>query len=439
MSEALTSDVGMQNESLTLSAQIAQTFAVYSTHKFAVPLHSCVGAVKQPLGATPLDARRSRNAIQHKVLKACKQSARGGDTTVPALFFQEALHGAEGDTIFPSPAALGASWDPQLFERVMAVVAASARALGSHAVLAPVLDLFVDGRFGRMQEGFGEDPMHVAAFARAAAIGLQGPRNEGATRARSASSNGDDKRSGDGRQLGSGRSGKRAPGSGLLRLRPGKVYAIAKHFLGYGAIAGGLNGASFTGDERSLLEDHLRPWRAFVSAGGAGAMVGHHAALGVPCHANAALMRGVLRAKLGLPGPIFSDCNDIGGLVPFRVAANRTAAAAMAMSAGVDVDLQCGRHCPSMDSDDSSSSSSDDGESGQCGAFFNLRRAIDSGQLHVSVLRSAVARLLSLKSAAGLLRAPLGEPWTRTGRAAAAAAAEVPCSSLRRRASARRQ
>ena len=57
---------------------------------------------------------------------------------------------------------------------MLTTVAASARALGSHAVLAPVLDLFVDPRFGRLQEGFGEDPMHVAAFARAAAIGLQG-------------------------------------------------------------------------------------------------------------------------------------------------------------------------------------------------------------------------------------------------------------------------
>ena len=53
-------------------------------------------------------------------------------------------------------------------------VAAGVRALGSHAVFAPVIDLFVDARFGRVQEGFGEDPWHVAAFARAATIGLQG-------------------------------------------------------------------------------------------------------------------------------------------------------------------------------------------------------------------------------------------------------------------------
>ena len=59
--------------------------------------------------------------------------------------------------------------------------------------------------------------------------------------------------------------------------------------------------------------------KAFVAAGG------------VPCHANGALLRGVLRGELGLAGPIVSDCNDVGGLVAFRVAANRTVAAATAI------------------------------------------------------------------------------------------------------------
>ena len=55
----------------------------------------------------------------------------------------------------------------------------------------------------------------------------------------------------------------------MLPLRNGKVFAIAKHILGYGAAMGGLNGAASTASQRSLLEDHLRPWRAFVAAGGA--------------------------------------------------------------------------------------------------------------------------------------------------------------------------
>ena len=155
--------------------RVAQTFAVYRTGPS--PEQSwpgCVGAVKQPTGLSPQDALRTRNAIQRTVMSACEKIGTRYTDAIPALFFQEALHGAEGGTIFPSPAALGSSWEPALLERVLTAVAAAARALGSHAVLAPVLDLFVDPRFGRLQEGFGEDPMHVSAFATAAVTGLQG-------------------------------------------------------------------------------------------------------------------------------------------------------------------------------------------------------------------------------------------------------------------------
>lgn len=433
--------------SLKSELRVAQTFAVYRTG--ASPTHGwpgCVGAVKQPVGATPKDARRLRNAIQRNVLAACSSVDSNMNGGMPAIFFQEALHGAEGDTIFPSPAAMGSSWEPSLLERVLTAVAAGARALGSHVVLAPVLDLFVDPRFGRLQEGFGEDPMHVAAFARSAAFGLQGApaasgsRSESGGRALSANSKSSTKTSSTyghkpkaarlGEDGGSGGGERSAEGSGegavtrrVGRLRPHRVYAIAKHFVGYGAVAGGLNGGASTADSRSLLEDHLRPWRAFTSAGGAGAMVGHHAALGVPLHANADLIRGVLRSRLALPGPVFSDCNDIGGLVAFRVAANRTAAAAAAMSAGVDVDLQCGRHCPgwqdafgdgsssrgvsSSGGDSSGGSEGGGGSVGDCGAYFELPRALESGMIPPSAVRAAASRILNLKSSSGLLRMPL--------------------------------
>ena len=220
--------------SLSVEQRAAQTFAVYRTGSptsFGNGWPGCVGAVKQPTGASPRDARRLRNSIQRTVMAACgradSSSSAGGDGGIPALFFQEALHGAEGDTIFPSPAALGSSWEPSLLEQVLTTVAASARALGSHAVLAPVLDLFVDPRFGRLQEGFGEDPMHVAAFARAAAIGLQGapPADDAAaggsssnpkmaSRSSSTRRHGEDQSAGDGGPTSRGHHGGNANGDG---------------------------------------------------------------------------------------------------------------------------------------------------------------------------------------------------------------------------------
>ena len=75
-------------------------------------------------------------------MRAC---AAAGEATaaqrgrLPAMFFQEALHGAEGGTIFPAPAVLGSTWDPSLAQQIYATIARDARALGSHMVRPPSL------------------------------------------------------------------------------------------------------------------------------------------------------------------------------------------------------------------------------------------------------------------------------------------------------------
>ena len=148
-----------------------------------------------------------------------------------------------------------------------------------------------------MQEGFGEDPHHVAAFA------------------------------GSGRWA-AGRAARRLPRRDLVQLRPGRVHAIAKHFVGYGALAGGLSGGASVAHERALMEDHLRPWRAFVAAGGAGAMAGHPPPSVCRCTHMLRCSRACSRAS-SASAVVLSDCNDIGTLVAFD-RANLTAAAALA-------------------------------------------------------------------------------------------------------------
>ena len=134
--------------------------------------------------------------------------------------------------------------------------------LATPQVLAPVLDLFVDARFGRLQEGFGEEPALVAAFARAAAIGLQGdPAHVSPPLARSyaggATSSSPAARDlpADGpsdshsrpsaasaAQAADAANAVRATAGARRVLAAGRVLAVAKHFLGYGAAEGGLNG-----------------------------------------------------------------------------------------------------------------------------------------------------------------------------------------------------
>src|SRR6185312_13055825 len=71
--------------------------------------------------------------------------------------------------------ALASSWDPELLTRVFTVVAREIRARGAHLVLAPVVDVARDPRWGRFEETYGEDPYLVSTMGVAAVHGFQGP------------------------------------------------------------------------------------------------------------------------------------------------------------------------------------------------------------------------------------------------------------------------
>ena len=148
------------------------------------------------------------NAVQKWLL----ENTRLG---IPVMFHEEALHGfvAPQATHFPVPLGLGATWNPALVERAMAVAAKEARARGCQIVLSPVIDLARDPRWGRIEETYGEDPFLVSEFGIAAVRGYQG------------------------------RS---------LPLGPGKVFATLKHFAAHGSHEGGINTAPTLVGERQL-------------------------------------------------------------------------------------------------------------------------------------------------------------------------------------------
>ena len=95
---------------------------------------------------------------------------------IPVIFHEECLHGhaAKDGTSFPQPIGLGATFDPDLVERLYAMTAAEARARGTHQALTPVVDVARDPRWGRVEETFGEDPYLVARLGVAAVRGFQG-------------------------------------------------------------------------------------------------------------------------------------------------------------------------------------------------------------------------------------------------------------------------
>ncbi len=306
--------------------------AVKYMHAFACPAGKPDGGIKSCV--------RQRNALQADFLASSK---------VPVSFINEGLHGgAPGGTIFPMPVNQGAAWNVSLVRAIGQTIAAEARAIGVDTVFAPVVNMFTDARFGRTQEGYSANPFITTKLGTAAVRGLQGDAPRGAY------------------------------------LGNASVASLGKHFAGYGAATGGLNGGPAAVSKRALFETFLRPWKSMAAAGLRSTMPAHNTVLDVPCHGNRYLLQTVFRERFGFAdGVALSDCNDIGALVDFRLAANRSHAAAIALKAGVDWDLQCGPDAKEW-------------------AYNYLPQSFEEGLVTDEDLDKVVARVLTHKFAAGL-------------------------------------
>jgi hypothetical protein len=120
-----------------------------------------VGRIERPSDGHGARAQAEfTNAIQRWV----RANTRLG---IPVIFHEEALHGLQGPeaTSFPQAIALASTWNPDLVEQVFAAVAREVRTRGAQQVLAPVVDVARDPRWGRFEETYGEDPYLVARMA----------------------------------------------------------------------------------------------------------------------------------------------------------------------------------------------------------------------------------------------------------------------------------
>ena len=114
---------------------------------------------------------------------------------------------------------------------------------------------------------------------------------------------------------------------------------VAKHYCAYGAVTAGRDYASVDISERTLREVYLPPFAAAVASGVAAVMPAFTDLAGIPMTANAALLKGWLRRRLGFDGVIVSDYNAIAELIRHGIAADLAQAAALALNAGVDIDM----------------------------------------------------------------------------------------------------
>jgi len=282
---------------------------------------------------------------------------------IPHLVVSEALHGVcvSGATSFPQAIGLGATWDPNLIERIGRVIGREGRAVGIHQVFSPMLGLARDPRWGRVEESYGEDPYHVSRIGVAFINGVQG--------------------------------------KGKDRLGPDHMACTPKHLVADGDSLRGGNGEAVDISEALLRETALVPFEAAVKeARVASVMPAHHTINGVPCHGNTWLLTNVLRKEWGFDGMITSDMMDIAKMHnfpgnPFYFACNYRQAGCMALEAGVDMELVSGNPWNS--------------ELRTFGA--QLIEAAKAGEVSQAALERAAANVLRLKFQLGLFGQPISK------------------------------
>ncbi|KWX80863.1 beta-glucosidase [Paenibacillus riograndensis] len=289
-------------------------------------------------GITVADSASAANKVQRYI----REHTRLG---IPVLLSEECPHGHQAldGTLLPVNLAVGATWNPQLMEQAYSKVALELRSRGAQIGLLSALDILHDPRWGRSEECYSEDPFLAAAFTAAAVRGMQGTRGEPAS--------------------------------------PGKVAVILKHLCAQGAAQGGRNAGPAAIGERELREIHLPAARAGAAAGAAGFMAAYNEIDGIPCHANEALLSGILRGEWGFDGIVMADGQAIDRLV--ALTGSHEGAAALALSAGVDLSL--------WDK-----------------AFTTLEEAVKLGLASEADIDRAAARVLTLKFRLGLF----DEPYT---------------------------
>ncbi|WP_367039172.1 glycoside hydrolase family 3 N-terminal domain-containing protein [Streptomyces sp. Je 1-332] len=244
-------------------------------------------------GITAADAARVADSVQRHVVSHTRLG-------IPVLLVEEVPHGHQAldGTVLPVNLAVGATWDPDLYEAAAAGAAAELRARGAHVALVPALDLVRDPRWGRAEECFGEDPYLAARFTQALVRGMQGHGTSYA---------------------------------------PDRAAVVLKHFAGQGATVGGRNSAATELGPRELHEIHLVAARAGVRAGAAGVMAAYNEFDGLPCAANRELLTGLLRERWGFTGLVMADGCALDRLV--RLTGDPVSAGALALNAGTDLSL----------------------------------------------------------------------------------------------------
>ncbi len=216
---------------------------------------------------------------------------------IPLIMGRDVIHGF--NTIFPIPLGQAASWDPELALQCARIAAEEAAGAGYHWTFAPMMDITHDPRWGRIAEGFGEDPVLASSFSSEIVHGLQG----------------DD------------------------LSAPNTIAACAKHFVGYGAAEGGRDYNTAIIPEGILRNLYLPPFKAAVDAGVATVMASFNEVNGIPSSGNPFILRKILRDEWGFKGFVVSDWQSMEEMITHGFCEDMKDVALKSITAGVDMEM----------------------------------------------------------------------------------------------------
>ena len=276
-------------------------------------------------------------ALRNNVQKKAMEESRLG---IPIIFGYDAIHGFR--TVYPISLGQACSWNPELVEKACAVTAQEARMSGVDWTFSPMIDVARDPRWGRVAEGYGEDPYANGVFGAASVRGYQGDNMSAENR----------------------------------------VAACLKHYVGYGASEAGRDYVYTEISRQTLWDTYLLPYEMGVKAGAATLMSSFNDISGVPGSANPYTMTEILKNRWRHDGFIVSDWGAIEQLKNQGLAATKKEAARHAFTAGLEMDMMSHAY------------------------DRHLQELVEEGKVSMAQVDEAVRRVLLLKFRLGLFERP---------------------------------
>uniref|UniRef100_A0A7C9ED59 Beta-glucosidase n=1 Tax=Opuntia streptacantha TaxID=393608 RepID=A0A7C9ED59_OPUST len=292
---------------MTLEEKIGQMTQIdRSAASFDVMKKYYIGSLLSGINSPRFNGTTAQDWI--KMVNEFQKAAVSTRLGIPFIYAIDAVHGHSivcNTTVFPHNIGLGAARDPDLVRRIGAATALEVRATGIHYAFAPCIAVCRDPRWGRCYESYSEDHRIVQEMTDII-YGLQGEDPRG---------------SHNGFPYVDGRN---------------KVAACAKHFVGDGGTARGIDRGNTVMDAAGLFRIHMPAYIDAVSRGVSTIMVSYSSWNGIKMHANHDLVTGFLKNTLQFKGFVISDWLGLDRITT-PAHANYTYSVLVAIQAGVDM------------------------------------------------------------------------------------------------------